>query len=572
MPIDPPFEQRLRQHLELLYGARASQCLDRILQLMQRYAPSIAPPRKPAWDERDVVLITYGDQVRQDGVSPLRTLDTFLETAGLSGLLSTVHLLPFFPYSSDDGFSVVDYREVDPALGDWSDVAALAERYDLMFDLVLNHVSRRSRWFAEYTAGTQPYINYFIEVAPGEDLSSVVRPRNLPLLAPVGTSRGTRHVWTTFSDDQIDLNYAEPDVLLEMLGVLLDYLAHGARMIRLDAIAYLWKRIGTTSIHLPQTHAVVKLLRDVVDAVAPGTILLTETNVPHAENISYFGQGDEAQMVYQFSLAPLLLEALLTGDASVLVAWLQGLEATPPGTTFFNFTASHDRIGVRPLEGLLPPERQQRLFAAVQARGGRISTRRNRDGTTSPYELNITYFSALSDPANPDPKRHVGRFLASQAFALGLRGIPGIYFHSLVATPNDREGVERTGRARSINRRKFELDELQASLRQPDGAPQMVLEGYRRLLAVRREQPAFHPEAPQEVVPLGQPSLAGFIRTSLDGKQRILVLANVGPQTQEVDCAAVGLHPQGNLQVPAGSHATGDIVQLAPYEVAWLIV
>lgn len=567
MPIEESWKQRLRGRLEFLYGDRAPACLDRVLRLVQEYAPKLPPARKAGWDERDAVLITYGDQVRAEGSSPLQALGTFLQRTGLQDVLSTVHLLPFYPYSSDDGFSVIDYRAVDPALGDWSDLTALHQRYELMFDLVLNHASRQSRWFAEYAAGTRPYTSYFIEADPSADLSSVVRPRSLPLLTPVQTTRGTRHVWTTFSDDQIDLNYAEPDVLVEMLSILLFYLEHGARIIRLDAIAYLWKEIGTSSIHLPQTHQVVKLMRDVVEAVAPGTILLTETNVPHEENVSYLGDGDEAQMVYQFSLAPLLLEALLTGDATLLAGWLQALPATPPGTTWFNFTASHDGIGVRPLEGIMPAERQRRFIDGIRARGGHVSTKRNRDGSESPYELNITWFSAMSDP---DEELHLRRFLTSQAIMLALRGIPGIYFHSLVATPNDTAGVQRTGRARSINRRKFELDELDSASRAGESAPARVLEAYRRMLSVRMAQPAFHPEAGQEVVDLAHPSLVGWIRTSLDGQQRILVLANLGPELREVNGVAIaGMPPKVDLLAAPGASPGGGVVRLRPYETAW---
>ena len=568
MPVEESLKQRLRSRLEFLYGERAAGCLDRVVQLLEHYAPRMPPVRKAGWDQRDAVLITYGDQVRSEEVSPLRALGTFLQQAGLDDVLSTVHLLPFYPYSSDDGFSVIDYRAVDPALGDWSDVAALHQRYELMFDLVLNHVSRQSRWFAEYAAGVPPYTGYFIEADPAADLSSVVRPRSLPLLTPVETSRGTRHVWTTFSDDQIDLNYAAPDVLVEMLSILLFYIEHGARIIRLDAIAYLWKEIGTPSIHLPQTHQVVKLMRDVVEAVAPGTILLTETNVPHEENVSYFGNGDEAQMVYQFSLAPLLLEAILSGDAGLLTGWLQGLSATPPGTTCLNFTASHDGIGVRPLEGIMPLDRQQRFVDMIRTRGGHVSTKRNRDGSQSPYELNITWFSAVSDP---DEDLHVRRFLTSQAIMLALRGIPGIYFHSLVATPNDAAGVERTGRARSINRRKFSLDELQRAIATADSEPARVLQAYRRMLRVRMAQPAFHPEATQEVVDLGHPSLVGWIRTSRDGGQRILVLANLGPEPREVDTvAAAGAPPKSSLLASTEALPRNGPVHLRPYDTAWL--
>ncbi|MBN2476241.1 MAG: DUF3459 domain-containing protein [Pirellulales bacterium] len=566
--MDDRLKQRLDRRLKPLYGDRAAWCLDQIAARLVHYLPKIPPLRKTAWDQRDVMLITYGDQVRGEAEPPLATLGRFLAMAGLQELLGTVHVLPFFPYSSDDGFSVIDYRTVDPALGGWADVQALGERFDLMFDLVVNHVSRRSRWFQDYAAGREPYTGYFIEMDPQTDLSTVTRPRSLPLLTPVETARGTRHLWTTFSDDQLDLNFAEPAVLVEMIDVLLFYLQQGARFIRLDAIAYLWKQPGTSCIHLPQTHAVVKLLRDLVDAVAPGAILLTETNVPHQENASYLGEGDEAQMIYQFSLAPLLLEALLSGDATLLGGWLAELPPAPPQTTVLNFTASHDGIGVRPLEGIMPTPRFDRLLKAVEARGGYISTKRNPDGSDSPYELNITYFDALAEPGDANPAIQVRRFLASQALMLSVRGIPAVYFHSLVGTPNNTAGVARTGRPRSINRRKFELAELQTVLGAADSPPAMVLDGYRRLLQVRVAQPAFHPDAAQVVVPLGHPSLVALVRKSIDGRQTILVVGNLGPQPQSVDVRkATGAVPEADL---LGGHPVGDPVTLSPYQVAWI--
>ena len=559
---------RLLPRLERLYGPRAEECLAPILVRTAAAAARLARRAGPLWDEKDVVLITYGDQVRSPDEPPLAALRRFLFEQGLHGLVNTVHLLPFFPYSSDDGVSVIDYRQVDPVLGDWDDVARLGEDYALMFDLVLNHVSRRSRYFEEYWAGREPFVRFFHEVDPATDLSAVTRPRSLPLLTPVETPRGTRHLWTTFSDDQIDLNFAEPAVLSEMVDVLLFYLERGARIIRLDAIAYLWKRIGTPCIHLPETHEVVKLLRDLLDAVAPWAILLTETNVPHRENVSYFGQGDEARMVYQFSLAPLLLEALLAGDASLLAGWLSGLEPPPPGCAVLNFTASHDGIGVRPLEGIMPAARFARLIEAVRARGGRIGMKRNPDGTESPYELNVTYFSALADA---DPRVHLRRFLAGQAVMLALQGIPAVYFHSLVATENDTAAVERTGQPRSINRRKFTAAELADRLRGNDAIPGAALAAYRRLLAVRTAQPAFHPEAPQQVIPQEHPSLLGFVRASIDRGQQIFVTANLGREPQPLALPAEFRdHPLVDLLAEPGDEGIREGIALEPFQVAWL--
>ena len=409
---------RLRGRLAELYGDQADACLARLLTLVSHH-PSPGPRHTADWDQRDVLLVCYGDQVQAPGRPHLQTLLDFLTAYDLPRSLRQVHLLPFFPSSSDDGFAVIDYRAVEPELGTWNDISELGRHFELMFDLVINHVSVSSLWFQNYVKGEPPYDRFFLEVDPGADLSRVVRPRSSPLLTSVPTDRGVRHVWMTFSADQVDLDYHNPDVLLEMIGVLLLYLQRGARLIRLDAIAYLWKELGTSCIHLRPTHVVVKLLRDLVDAVAPGTLLITETNVPHAENVSYFGDGDEAHLVYQFSLPPLLLEAFVSEDATVLCDWLERLEPARPGTTYLNFTASHDGIGVRPLEGLLPGERIARLVDAVRQRGGLVSTRRLANGEEVALRTEHHLFRCLAEsrgcrpavaraPVSCVPGHHVG--------------------------------------------------------------------------------------------------------------------------------------------------------------------
>jgi len=561
---------RLRARLDRLYGARADACMDRIQRLLEHYAPLLPKPPRHLWDERDVVLITYGDQVQAAGERPLQTLHRFLQESGIEGLINTVHLLPFYPFSSDDGFSVIDYRAVDDRLGNWSDVRRLGDDFRLMFDLVLNHCSRHSHWFQEYLRGKSPYDRFFIEADPAVDLSSVTRPRSLPLLTQFETAAGIRHLWTTFSADQVDLNFANPDVLVEMSDILLSYVRQGARIIRLDAVAYLWKTPGTSCIHLPQTHEVVKFYRDLLESVAPGVLILTETNVPHAENISYFGGGDEAHMVYQFSLPPLLLDAFLNQDARPMMTWLRKSTDTPPDTTFFNFTASHDGVGVRPLEGLVSPDRIERLVEATKKRGGLVSTKRNTDGSDAPYELNISYFDALGDPSDPNPERHVRRFLSSQAIMLALRGMPAIYFHSLVGTPNDLTGVQESGHARRINRRKYSLDELMSVIQAPTSTGAGVFAGYRDMLRVRTAQSAFHPAGTQEALPVETPWLSAFLRTSPDERQRILVLTNLSADTQQVDLARVSRF-RFDQDLLANSPLPADrTVRLAPYQTVWL--
>lgn len=571
--------ERLLQRLSVLYTPDVAEaCLENLCELEKRYSSS-SPVNHTAslWDERDSLLITYGDMVREEGKPPLRVLKRFLD-ARLSGAINIVHILPFFPYTSDDGFSVADYRVVDPALGEWCDVDALHERFNLMFDLVLNHCSRSHAWFKAYEAGEEPYTRFFAEASPEDDLSAVVRPRSLPLLTPVETSRGLRHVWTTFSDDQMDLNFAEPAVLIEFIDTLLFYAQHGSRIVRLDAIAFLWKKIGTNCLHLPETHEVVKIMREMLELCFPKTILLTETNVPHRENVSYFGDGDEARMVYQFSLAPLVLHALLRGDSTTLTHWARDLEPPPTGCTYLNFTASHDGVGVRPLEGIVEPDEIAWLAGQVEARGGRVSTKRNSDGSDSPYELNITYFSALADPDSQCAEMQIARFICSQAIALSMQGIPAVYFHSLMATPNDLEGMAETGRNRSINRKKWDYEKLEARLGDPSTSYARVFETYRKLLWLRRTHAQFHPDRAQLVYDLGEGWFALKRGGETPQRKPLLAVFNMRAEAQQMCWKTLHLQddklPYGTWDALIGGERLdpkAESVEFAPYQVRWLV-
>ncbi|MHC4879485.1 MAG: alpha-amylase family glycosyl hydrolase [Planctomycetota bacterium] len=569
MELETP-AQRIERHLKTIYPKYACDVVPQIRQRTEQYACQLSEREVPEhlWTERDVVLITYGDQVSEEGQPSLATLQTFLTEFRLQKALPIVHLLPFCPYSSDDGFSVIDFRRIDERLGDWDQVRELGQQFDLMFDLVLNHVSQHSDWFQSYTNGDQKYANWFHAVDPHEDLSLVTRPRSHPLLTAFKTANGERHIWTTFSEDQIDLNYSEPAVLLEMLDILLSYVANGARIIRLDAIAFLWKEIGTTCLHLTQTHAVVKLFRAVLDEVTPDVVLLTETNVPHTENVSYFGDGDEARMVYQFSLPPLLFDAYVNEEASPLRNWLADLETPAKGTTWFNFTASHDGIGVRPLEGIVDGDRFERLIDATRDRGGQVSMRQMPNGDQRPYELNITWSDAMRIPGESDPL-HIRRVLASQAFMLALKGVPAVYFHTLVGTPNDVAGVEQSSHARRINRRKFGFAEL-VDLLTSDPEQSMIFDGYRRLLTIRNIQPAFHPDATQRVLKTSDPAVVAFVRECPKIGQRILIAANFSNTSREFSIASFGHEPKWRDLIENSSFS-GESIVLAACQIVWLV-
>jgi len=564
--------QRLRDRFCRLYPHEGERCLARLQMLIGRYGVGLA--REPVldhWNQTDNVLITYADMVRGADEKPLQLLKRFLDER-LDGVVKTVHILPFFPYSSDDGFSVIDYREVHPGHGSWEDVTAIAEKFQLMFDLVLNHVSRRSDWMRQYINGILPGRRYFLEMDPKTDLSAVTRPRSSPLLARINTRDGERHVWATFSDDQVDLNFANPDVLFEFLDILFLYIARGVHIIRLDAIAYLWKRPGTRCIHLAETHEIVKLLRDVVDLVAPHVLLLTETNVPNEENTSYFGDGDEAHMVYQFSLPPLLLHALHTGSSRYLTEWAATLPVLRPGSTFLNFTASHDGVGVRPLEGLVPAEELRALQDAILERGGHVSTKRNPDGSDSPYELNISYFDALATPGSRVSKQDIERFLCSQTVALSLKGMPAIYFHSLMGTRNDYAGVERFGYPRAINRRKWDEPDLSKALDNRSTVTSRVFHGYVDLLRIRALHAAFHPDGSQDVLDLG-PEVFAVMRRAPDESETIVAVHSLRDTPVDVACERVDRLRSGHwhdLIADRALDAGSPHIQLAPYQCAWL--
>ncbi|KAF6658287.1 DUF3459 domain-containing protein [Enterobacteriaceae bacterium EKM102V] len=506
--------------------------LTRLLSEIATARDAIKLPRKAHWDEQDVVLITYADQFRETGKPTLTTFSRFYQQH-LQSLFPLVHLLPFFPWSSDDGFSVIDYHQVDPLCGDWQDVARLHQETRLMFDFVCNHMSSRSAWFRHFLAQDPGWDDFFISMPPATDLSAVTRPRTSPLLTPFQMADGdTRFIWTTFSADQIDLNFANPEVLLRMVGVLLDYLIRGADYVRLDAVGYMWKTPGTRCIHLEKTHQLVKLFRAIADQVAPGTVIITETNVPHRDNISYLGNGhDEAQMVYQFSLPPLVLHAIHTGSARALRQWASSLDLSSNDTTFFNFLASHDGIGLNPARGILSEVEIVALVRDLALEGALVSYKNNPDGTTSPYEINVTYLDALNREADDDATR-LKRFLLAHAILLVFPGVPAIYIQSIVGGRNDYDGVRAAGHNRAINRQKYDLQTIEAALAGEEWLRQQIYIRLGQLIQLRRRQPAFHPDNPMTISE-SENALLVLRRHSPDSDEGLLCVFNLSGRPVE---------------------------------------
>jgi len=559
--------------LGFLYGKdRAQNIFKKINELIDRYQKNgeRKTPKADFLNEKDVVLITYGDNIQAANKNPLQSLFKFADEY-LNQAINIIHILPFYPYSSDDGFSVIDYKRVNPALGDWKDIEDIGQKFNLMFDLVPNHISSESIWFKEYLKGNPKYDDYFISIDKDTDLSSVTRARTHPLLTKFKRKGEDIYLWTTYSPDQVDINFANENVLLEIIDVILFYANKKARVIRLDAIGHIWKKLGTSCINLKETHYVIQLIRAILDEIFPGTLLLTQTNVPHKENISYFGNGyNEVQLVYQFALPLLVLHTFYTGDASRLLEWASRLKNVSDKTAFFNVLATHDGLGVVPVKAILTDKEITDIADNIKERGGFVSYKTVKDGIKEPYEMNITYYSAIADSKNSE-ELNIKKFIASQAIILSLLGIPGIYIHSLFGTENYLEGVEKTGQKRTINRKKLQYDKLKEDLENSDSREHKIFTEFTKLINKRKSEKAFHPNGKQEVLFLKK-GIFSLLRTSPNGKEKIIALHNITDNIQEL-CIIKNQHNLNKKQcydIISEKIINIEKISLKPYQIMWL--
>ena len=581
------FEQRVEQHLTSIYeGVDLCMSIDALASMlittMLRDDPVRDPtPHKNRWDQQDVILIAYGDSIMRyrdadqavavPSEPPLHTLHRFMKNQ-CAGTINALHILPFYPYSSDEGFSVMNYVQVNESLGSWDDIQGIAQDVKLMADLVINHCSSRSRWFENFIQGKEPGLSYFKTASLNDDLSDVVRPRTSPLLNTVQTALGERHVWCTFSPDQVDLDFANPLVLNEFVGIIRHYLDNGIKIFRLDAVAFLWKELNTSCINLPQTHEVIRLLRTLIEHVEPSAIIITETNIPNRENLSYFGNANEAHCIYNFSLPPLLLHTLLSGDSKALKHWMMSMPPAQNGTAYFNFIASHDGIGLRPAEGLLDEDELGQMVNTVSRFGGKVSMRTANNGTSSPYELNIALFDALQGTHKGVDKWGLQRFTCAHAIMFALEGIPGLYIHSLLGTTNDYERFENSQHNRCINRHRWQESALLEKLADQSSHHYHVFTQINNLLAIRKQQDAFHPNATQFTLHLTG-ALFGFWRQSIDRRQSVFCVYNISDEPQTLLFADLNLidTEQWFELISAQEINQGQqSIELAPYQPLWL--
>lgn len=566
----------VKSHLDLIYqhisGVDVELLTDELVALMRLDNVSVEPvPHQNHWDEQDVLMISYGDALHDHSESALHTLYRFLHEP-CEGLISGVHILPFFPYSSDDGFSVCDFSKVRESAGNWEDIQRISSEFRLMSDLVINHCSSKSRWFDNFVKGEGVGHDYFFTASFSDDISQVVRPRTSDLLRAVETEKGIQHVWCTFSHDQVDLDFRNPAVLKEFTKIIRLYLDKGVNIFRLDAIAFLWKVPGTRCLNLDETHEVVRLLRTLIEYASPKAMIITETNIPSRENLSYFGNANEAHCVYNFSLPPLLLQALMTGNSFYLRQWMMSMPPAQDGTAYFNFIASHDGIGLRPVEGILNDDEVERLIETMQLFGGHVSWRALDNGENKPYEINIALFDALQGTLKGKDHLGVERYLCAHRIMFALEGIPGIYFQSLVGSHNDHARVEMTGHARSINRHHWEYDDLLQVLEDSTSHHHQVFSEIKRLIALRVQQPAFHPNATQFTLHLGD-NLFGFWRQSIDRRQSIFCINNISDEPVNLllsDLNLIGTHEWYDLISDQQYLDLHETVELKPYQSLWM--
>ncbi|WP_269623166.1 alpha-amylase family glycosyl hydrolase [Prochlorococcus marinus] len=521
------------------------------------------------WDSSTAVLITYADGVYSNSKSTLSPLKRLIDNH-LGKLASIIHILPFLCSTSDGGFAVSSYEKVEPRFGDWDDINNLSENNLIMADLVLNHVSASHPWVHQFKMSSNPGIKYILSPSIKDDWGNVIRARNTSLFTSIITNQGRKDVWTTFGPDQVDVNWNEPLLILEFLTLIIKYLRNGIRWIRLDAIGFIWKEPSTTCLNMKQAHDLVKVLRILLKELCESGVLITETNVPEKENVSYLISGDEAQLAYNFPLPPLLLEALITNKADLVNKWLDSWPTLPDKTGFLNFTASHDGIGLRALEGLMEPYRLHNLLIACEKRGGLISHRRMSNGEDKPYELNISWWSAMADTGINRNLFQSKRFLLSQLFVMALKGVPAFYLQAIMASENDIFAFDKSGERRDLNRERFDFKSLEHALKDINSNASKNLLALNQAMTVRSRLKAFHPDEPMILYSKKRSDVVLFSRGIED--YRVWVLHNMTNKKLSFSFADVLLtkFPSAWCDCLNNKVYFDNRIELNPYAVHWL--
>ena len=538
-----------------------------IIQLINNFNKK-NPKKKKSISEKTTLVICYGDSVYSEKKKLIRVFQSFFQKK-LKNYFNTIHFLPFYPSSSDSGFAVKDHYKVDNKLGNWLDIKNISKSSNIMADMVINHSSARGLWFKNFLKKKEPGKDYFLTVDSKFNTSKVVRPRDHKLLKKINIFKKSDYLWRTFSPDQIDLNFRNPSVLIQFIKIMIHLINNGVTIFRLDAIAYLWKENGTKCINLKQTHEIIKLLRNISNLLNIQTTIITETNLPENENLSYFGKNDEANWIYNFSLPPLLIHAFLFENSSYLNKWSKNLPNTKNENCYLNFIASHDGIGIRPTEGLLNKKTLNNFLARLKKNGSKFSYRKVQNKVKKVYEANITVFNALKkSDYDQKGKFNLERYISAHAIMISFEGIPAIYFNSLFGTSNDEAKFIITGNNRDVNRYRWNLKNITSKLKNNESKQSIFYNKLCNLLNIRRKQKAFHPNAKRLNLNFG-PKIYGFKRISKDRKQTIICITNISSQNQKIKVHKENLKFR-NLINSKTKIVNKQFLLLDPFETIWL--
>ncbi len=365
--------------------------------------------------------------------------------------------------------------------------------------------------------------------------------------------------------------------LLRIIDGLLFYVRRGADILRLDAVTYIWAEPGTECVHLPETHEIVKLIRDVMDTAASGVALITETNVPQADNIAYFGDGtDEAHMVYNFALPPLVLHTFYREDATAISRWAATLRAPSPTATFFNILDTHDGIGLMGVKGILPAAEIDALVRTAQARGAHVSFKMTAGRQEEPYEINATWWSAVNDAGSDEEiEFQVKRYLASRSLALALPGVPGLYIHGALGSANDTDLARKTGVKRDVNRGAIDAAAVAAEMKLPGSKLALLSRRLDPIARARTRLRSFHPNGAHRVLMLS-PRVFALLRSAPENNAHLLAMTNVSNRMVplSIPLEQLPVHTAHWRDVITGREWTAQDGRLEigfqPYDIVWL--
>jgi len=566
------FSEKVKKYLFEIYSNDLSkkQINNLYLDIKSIFTEVIKDKKKELWSEKDVLLITYADSIIKKNQKNLITLSNFLTKYCKE--FTYVHILPFFPFSSDDGFAVEDYKKIKKEHGSWNDLKKITKSFKIMVDLVINHCSSRNRLFKNFLENKDPGKEFFISSQKKFPTSKkIVRPRSSDLSKKVLINGKDNYVWCTFGHDQVDFNFKNPSVLIYFFEIIKFYLDQNIKALRLDAVAFLWKELGTRCINLPQTHNIIRLIRLIIDNFYNKTLIITETNIPSHENLTYFGNNNEAHCIYNFSLAPLLIHAIISGNSFYLKKWSRGMPPAQENNSYLNFLSTHDGIGMRPVEGILPEIEVKKYFRFFKKQGGLFSYRTNK-GKKSVYEVNITLLEALKECYNGKDKYIFDRFVLAHTILFSMEGIPAIYIQNFLGSKNDNIKVKKTNSFRSINRKNWNYDSLTKIINNKSTINNKILNSIKNLMVLRKKQVAFHPNATQFTLQLGD-IFFGLWRQSIDRSQSIFCISNLTNKKQKIsllDINLISTNSWFDLLTKKRIKNIGDELFFKPYQTYWI--